>query len=742
MSPSPSNHHHHGDSAKPKNILPILLALTMATVNESLAGNMLMPFVGNLISSVTGEPLEDSGFLSGIIVASFHAGQMCSGTKWGQLGDRIGRRPVIFAGLTASLVTQVLFGLSPTIWMLCVTRFCQGLGNGNMATIKTVVAEISTKENEAMAFSFLTFSWGIGTLAGQSIGGLLYDPVKTWGLFSGETSSGFKGFIKTVLVKFPALAPCIFAALYGLISLLVLSKYLIETNTRITNKNNNGEDLAPSRKSNNNYGCCCCGWICCCCCGGSSHQNNLQDDDDDEGQNISSSSAITHEVIVNNDKAKRRSTTLQEDDDDEVANGEEEVVLSSTTEMKEIVTSAFENRNENNDHENKLTFLKKEELEKNHHRNDEEEEQEEYDENPASPGEPHQRKPVTTPKEEDGTAAVVASHQQQQNAEEEFDFGERIGFKGALSVLRIRVVMISYMLLASHDIAYVECLPLLAILAVSTGGFNLSVAQLGLLNSALGVTQIASNVIYPIAYKRWGKKLFPAAAAAVAVFNIATPLLHLVAGYPAAVFFPIVIALMVVRQLNISAMYTTISIMLKDAAPKRYIGELMGLTQSAASFVRLITPALAAPFFAFSATHEWPLAKPFNVTLIFGVCGLLSFASAVYTAKTMGSGQESGNNVVVVRNESGSTTTTTTSLSEEKIVRVDEKTKKKKSDKKKKQQEISDADNNCLVDDDDDGNGNVKSSSGENVAIRDSSPTMSSGVVASSIQREEELEEE
>src|SRR3989338_516005 len=97
MSSANKNQHHHGDSNKPKNILPILLALTMATVNESLAGNMLMPFVGNLISFVTGEPLEDSGFLSGIIVASFHAGQMVSGTHWGALGDKIGRRPVIFA---------------------------------------------------------------------------------------------------------------------------------------------------------------------------------------------------------------------------------------------------------------------------------------------------------------------------------------------------------------------------------------------------------------------------------------------------------------------------------------------------------------------------------------------------------------------------------------------------------------------------------------------------------------------
>ena len=50
-----------------------------------------------------------SGFVLGIIIASFSAMQFIFAPWWGQLSDRMGRRPVLLVGLIVSLGDQMLF---------------------------------------------------------------------------------------------------------------------------------------------------------------------------------------------------------------------------------------------------------------------------------------------------------------------------------------------------------------------------------------------------------------------------------------------------------------------------------------------------------------------------------------------------------------------------------------------------------------------------------------------------------
>jgi MFS family permease len=696
---------------KPKNILPILLALTLATVNESLGSNMLLPFVGNLISTITGNPVEDSGFLSGILVASFHFGQGVSGSHWGRLGDKFGRRPIIFSGLCASIATQVLFGFSPSIWMLCLTRFAQGLGNGNMATIKTVVAEISSKENEAMAFSFLTLAWGCGTIFGQSVGGLCYDPVNAWGLFSHVNEENGQGTIslllKNLFLKFPALAPCLVAALYGVISFFVLSCYLIETNKRASS-------TAQDEKKNGTFCFGICGGVsnlCCCCFSGPKARTSGESlVENDDGETIEVHNNTDNNINENSNKTQRKKKPNFDDDNDKEEEQEE-------MEMK--------NQNDDDDNDDVDVILSQDLIEQQKqqqsekkkktseniisNKNQQEEDQEEEEQNPASPGSPHQRKPQNL--------LPSTSPENPKEEKEEIDFGERIGLSGAWSLLPMRLVFICYMLLGSHDIAFVECLPLLAILPIATGGFNLSVTQLGLLSTALGLTQISANFIFPIVYRLVGTKVYPYAALIIMVTNSATPLMHLLAGLPATTFFPCIVSLMIVRQLAVSSSYTTVSILLKDAAPKKYLGEIMGLSQSAASFVRLITPVLAAPFFAFTATHETPLARPFNVTLIFFVCGIMGGLSAYFSGRSMG------------MCKSFSCCFCCCCFSSSENVDDENQEQQQEQDHHQGTSRQSSGKNNCLVDDDDeDDQKNEK---------RDHSPALADGMVASSINKRE-----
>ncbi|MGQ9518100.1 MAG: MFS transporter, partial [Anaerolineae bacterium] len=52
----------------------------------------------------------------GLIMAIFATMQFIFSPLWGDVSDRIGRRPVIMIGIIGNALAQVLFGLSTQLW--------------------------------------------------------------------------------------------------------------------------------------------------------------------------------------------------------------------------------------------------------------------------------------------------------------------------------------------------------------------------------------------------------------------------------------------------------------------------------------------------------------------------------------------------------------------------------------------------------------------------------------------------
>jgi MFS family permease len=53
----------------------------------------------------------------------------------GRLGDLIGRRRLLLAGILLFTVASVLCGFAPTLWLLVAARAAQGLGAAAMMTL-------------------------------------------------------------------------------------------------------------------------------------------------------------------------------------------------------------------------------------------------------------------------------------------------------------------------------------------------------------------------------------------------------------------------------------------------------------------------------------------------------------------------------------------------------------------------------------------------------------------------------
>ncbi|GIH97288.1 MFS transporter [Planobispora siamensis] len=92
----------------------------------------------------------------------------------GRLGDIVGRRRLLLAGILLFTAASVLCGVAPTLWALVAARAVQGLGAAvMMALAMAFVGETVPKARTGSAMGLLGTMSAIGTALGPSLGGLL-----------------------------------------------------------------------------------------------------------------------------------------------------------------------------------------------------------------------------------------------------------------------------------------------------------------------------------------------------------------------------------------------------------------------------------------------------------------------------------------------------------------------------------------------------------------------------------------
>ena len=92
----------------------------------------------------------------------------------GRLGDIVGRRRLLLAGIALFTLASLVCGAAPTLWMLLAARAAQGLGAAiMMALTVAMVGETVPKARIGSAMGLLGTMSAIGTTLGPSLGGLL-----------------------------------------------------------------------------------------------------------------------------------------------------------------------------------------------------------------------------------------------------------------------------------------------------------------------------------------------------------------------------------------------------------------------------------------------------------------------------------------------------------------------------------------------------------------------------------------
>jgi EmrB/QacA subfamily drug resistance transporter len=146
--------------------LGLMLGTALAALDTTIVGTALPSIVGKL---------------GGITLYSwiFSAYLLTSTTTvpiYGKLADLYGRKPMFLFGAALFLIGSVACGSAQTMVQLIVFRAIQGLGAGAvMPIVLTIIGDIFALEERARMQGFFSGVWGLSSIVGPAVGGLIVD---------------------------------------------------------------------------------------------------------------------------------------------------------------------------------------------------------------------------------------------------------------------------------------------------------------------------------------------------------------------------------------------------------------------------------------------------------------------------------------------------------------------------------------------------------------------------------------
>ena len=192
-----------------------LLILFLVVLIDMIGFTLVIPFLTYFIQDIA----ENGGVIDvgsrdrwvGITLAAYTFGQFLFTPILGSLSDKLGRRPILIAGLISNTIFLFAFGLSGSLWFALLVRFLAGVGNANIAVSRAYIGDISEPDQLAGRMGLIGAAFGLGFMIGPFIGGVLSDPANVIG-----------GIFDTEFWRLhPYFLPCIFASLLSGISLIL-----------------------------------------------------------------------------------------------------------------------------------------------------------------------------------------------------------------------------------------------------------------------------------------------------------------------------------------------------------------------------------------------------------------------------------------------------------------------------------------------------------------------------------------
>jgi MFS transporter, DHA1 family, multidrug resistance protein len=148
-----------------KGALPILFVVMFLVM---VGFGIIIPVLPFYAEEIGANPTE-----LGLLMAVYSLMQLIFAPLWGQVSDRIGRKPVMMIGITGLALSFFIQAVSTELWMLFAARILGGiLSSANMPTAMAYVADITSEENRGKGMGIVGAATGLGFVFGPAIGGI------------------------------------------------------------------------------------------------------------------------------------------------------------------------------------------------------------------------------------------------------------------------------------------------------------------------------------------------------------------------------------------------------------------------------------------------------------------------------------------------------------------------------------------------------------------------------------------
>lgn len=198
----------------------VFFLLLAAVLVVMLGYGVLLPILPFLLARALGD--------AGRVAISWHTGMLTAAYMfalfvfapiWGMLSDRIGRRPIILAGLAGYLLAQVLFGLHQSLGAAYAVRAIAGASAAAVLPIVSAyVSDAAAEDRRARRFAWVSAASLVGLLLGPALSGLIY------GVLTVAPTSGANSI-------FSAMLPLYLSAALGIPLLIGIFLWLPGTRT-------------------------------------------------------------------------------------------------------------------------------------------------------------------------------------------------------------------------------------------------------------------------------------------------------------------------------------------------------------------------------------------------------------------------------------------------------------------------------------------------------------------------------
>lgn len=151
---------------RPLVLASVILGMFMSAMEATIVSTAMPTIVADL-----------GGFsLFSWVFSSYLLMQVITVPIYGKLADIYGRKIIYSIGVSIFVLGSLLCGLSSSIEFLIISRFIQGFGAGAVQPIATtIVGDIYTKEERAKIQGYLASVWGISSIIGPVLGGVIIE---------------------------------------------------------------------------------------------------------------------------------------------------------------------------------------------------------------------------------------------------------------------------------------------------------------------------------------------------------------------------------------------------------------------------------------------------------------------------------------------------------------------------------------------------------------------------------------